>query len=159
AYVEATGFRPFWAVTKHADIVQIAAQPERFSSAQGITLAREGSPPMPPSEILVLLDPPKHGPVRRLVSRRFTPRAVRSRRDEVERIALDVLEDAATGVDSGAGDFVEGIAAPFPLGVIAWILGVPSTDWQLLFRWTNEIIGKDDPEYRRDGESPGQTIK
>jgi cytochrome P450 len=36
---------------------------------------------------------------------------------------------------------------------------VPSADWQLLFRWTNEIIGKDDPEYRREGESPGQTIK
>jgi len=29
----------------------------------------------------------------------------------------------------------------------------------LLFRWTNEVIGKDDPEYRRPGESPGQTIK
>jgi cholest-4-en-3-one 26-monooxygenase len=154
AYVEADGYRPFWALTKHADIVQVASQPERFSSAQGITLAREGAPPMPPSEILVLLDPPKHGPVRRLVSRRFTPRAVRGRRDDVERIALDVL-----GGLGGGPDFVEHVAAPFPLGVIAWILGAPSSDWQLLFRWTNEIIGKDDPEYRRQGESPGQTIK
>jgi cytochrome P450 len=52
---------------------------------------------------------------------------------------------------------VERIAAPFPLGVVAWVLGVPSDDWQLLFRWTNEVIGKDDPEYRRPGESPGKT--
>ncbi|HEX4490876.1 MAG TPA: cytochrome P450, partial [Acidimicrobiia bacterium] len=156
AYIEAPGYRPFWAVTKHADIVKVASQPERFSSAQGITLAREGAPPIPPSEILVLLDPPKHGPVRRLVSRRFTPRAVRERRDDVERIAVDVLDAAGT---EACGDFVERVAAPFPLGVIAWILGVPSADWQLLFRWTNEIIGKDDPEYRREGESPGQTIK
>ena len=43
--------------------------------------------------------------------------------------------------------------------MIAWILGVPSDDWELLFRWTNEVIGKDDPEYRRPGETPGQTIK
>jgi cholest-4-en-3-one 26-monooxygenase len=43
--------------------------------------------------------------------------------------------------------------------VIAWILGVPSDDWGLLFRWTNEVIGKDDPEYRRPGETPGQTSK
>jgi cytochrome P450 len=58
-----------------------------------------------------------------------------------------------------AGDFVERIAAPFPLGVIAWLLGVPRADWELLFRWTNEVIGKDDPEYRRPGESPGATSK
>jgi len=43
--------------------------------------------------------------------------------------------------------------------VIAWILGVPKDDWHHLFRWTNEIIGKDDPEYRRPGETPGKTIK
>ena len=43
--------------------------------------------------------------------------------------------------------------------MIAWVLGVPSDDWPLLFRWTNEVIGKDDPEYRRPGETPGQTIK
>jgi cholest-4-en-3-one 26-monooxygenase len=159
AYVEAPDFEPFWAITKHADILEVAKQPLRFSSAQGITLARAGQPPMPPSEILVLLDPPKHGPARRLVSGRFTPKAVRERRGDVERLAVEVLDDAAPDVESGSGDFVERIAAPFPLAVIAWILGVPSGDWELLFRWTNEIIGKDDPEYRRPGETPGQTIK
>jgi cytochrome P450 len=159
AWVEAPDWEPFWAVTKHADVMDVAKQPLRFSSAQGITLARAGQPPFPPSEILVLLDPPKHGPVRRLVSARFTPKAVRSRRDDVERIALDVLDDAEPTVASGNGDAVQHIAAPFPLAVIAWILGAPSTDWELLFRLTNEIIGKDDPEYRREGETPGQTIK
>jgi len=169
ARIEAPGYKPFWAVTKHADILQIAAQPLRFSSAQGITLARDGAAPVPPSEILVMIDPPRHGPMRRVVNARFTPRAVRGRSDDVERIAVDVLDRAANaGVPNGGllnagesseGDFVERIAAPFPLAVIAWILGVPRDDWELLFRWTNEIIGKDDPEYRLPGESPGQTMK
>ena len=162
ARVEPPGYEPFWAVTKHADILQIASQPLRFSSAQGITLARAGAGPMPPTEILVLLDPPKHAPMRRVASARFTPKAVRARQDDVERIALDVLGDPAGVSEPGAAgeyDFVEKIAAPFPLAVIAWILGVPAPDWQLLFRWTNEVIGKDDPEYRQPGESPGQTIK
>jgi cytochrome P450 len=158
-YVEAPDFAPFWAITKHADVMQVASQPQRFSSAQGITLARAGQPPLPPSEILVLLDPPKHGPVRRLVSAQFTPKAVRTKRDDVERIALDVLDTAAPAVAGAPADFVAHVAAPFPLAVIAWILGAPSSDWELLFRWTNEIIGKDDPEFRRDGETPGQTIK
>lgn len=164
ARIEAEGYEPFWAITKHADILQIASQPLRFSSAQGITLARAGARPIPPSEILVLLDPPRHAPMRRVASPRFTPKAVRARAGDVERIALDVLGDATPApkfgeVVSGEFDFVEKIAAPFPLAVIAWIIGVPKSDWELLFRWTNEVIGKDDPEYRRPGESPGQTIK
>jgi cytochrome P450 len=153
------GYQPFWAVTKHADILQISSQPLRFSSAKGITLARAGAGPMPPSEILVLLDPPKHAPMRRVASPRFTPKAVRARRADVERIALDVLDGAAPAGAAGELDFVERIAAPFPLAVIAWIIGVPTADWELLFNWTNEVIGKDDPDYRRPGESPGQTIK
>jgi cytochrome P450 len=159
ACIQAPGYEPFWAITKHADILQIASQPQRFSSAQGITLARAGTGPIPPSEILVLLDPPKHAPMRRVASPRFTPKAVRARGADVERIALDVLDDAAPAGASGEYDFVERIAAPFPLAVIAWILGVPKPDWGLLFRWSNEVIGKDDPEYRRPGETPGQTIK
>ena len=43
--------------------------------------------------------------------------------------------------------------------MISSILGVPRDDWQLLFRLTNEVIGKDDPEFRQPGESPGQTLR
>jgi cytochrome P450 len=158
AHIVADGYEPFWAVTKHADIMQIAAQPARFSSAQGITLARAGAAPVPPTDMLVMIDPPRHGRMRRVVNSRFTPRAVRSRQSEVERIAVDILEGAA--IDATAtDDFVTRVAAPFPLAVIAWIIGVPSSDWELLFRWTNEIIGKDDPEFRQPGESPGRTMK
>jgi cytochrome P450 len=152
------GYEPFWAVTKHADIVEISKQPLRFSSAQGITLRRAGAPVMH-SEMVVMLDPPRHGPVRRVANGRFTPRAVRERRPEIERIATEILDSTTPAGSSGELDFVERVAAPFPLAVIAWILGVPRDDWRLLFRWTNEVIGKDDPEYRRPGETPGQTIK
>ncbi len=159
AYIDPPGYVPFWAITKHADVLEVSSQPARFSNAQGITLAREGAAPVPPSEILVLLDPPKHGPMRRLVTRRFTPKAVRAKRDDIEHIALDVVDAAVPPGTSGELDFVERIAAPFPLALIAWILGVPSADWALLFRLSNEVIGKDDPEYRQPGESPGQTMK
>jgi cholest-4-en-3-one 26-monooxygenase len=158
AYLTPPGLEPFWAITKHADILEISKQPLRFSSAQGITLRRAGAAVMP-SEMVVMLDPPKHGPVRKVANARFTPRAVRARRDDIDRIAGEIVDDAAPLGAAGELDFVERIAAPFPLAVIAWILGVPSEDWELLFRWTNEVIGKDDPEYRRPGESPGQTIK
>jgi cytochrome P450 len=158
AYLDAPGHKPVWAITKHADITDIAARPREFSNAQGITLAKEGAPPIPPTDMVVLLDPPRHGPMRRLLTGQLTPRAVRTTRPHLERIANDLLERAMPG-SSGEVDFVNDVAAPFPLAVIAWRLGVPADDWHLLFRWTNEIIGKDDPEFRPAGESPGQTMK
>ncbi len=158
AYFAPPGFEPFWAITKHADILEISKQPLRFSSAAGITLRRAGAP-VHSSDMVVMLDPPEHGPVRKVANGRFTPRAVRARSDDIDRIAVEILDDAAPAGSERDLDFVERIAAPFPLAVIAWILGVPSEDWPLLFRWTNEVIGKDDPEYRRDGETAGQTIK
>jgi len=158
AYFAPEGYEPFWAITKHADVLEISKQPLRFSSEQGITL-RPAGVVFPPSEMVVMLDPPRHGPVRRVANGRFTPRAVRSQRDDIERIAVEILDAAAPAGASGELDFVERIAAPFPLAVIAWVLGVPSDDWELLFRWTNEVIGKDDPEYRRPGETAGQTSK
>jgi cytochrome P450 len=158
AYFAPPGYEPFWAITKHADVVELAKQPLRFSSAQGITLRTAGAPVFA-SEMVVMLDPPRHASMRRVASRRFTPRAVRDRRAEIDRIAAEVVDTAMPAGSADGLDFVERVAAPFPLAVIAWMLGVPRDDWELLFRWTNEIIGKDDPEYRRAGETPGQTIK
>ncbi len=158
AYLEPPGYLPFWAVTKHSDIVEVAARPERFSNAHGLMLGRPGAPAQP-SEMVVTLDPPRHGPLRRVAMPRFTPRAIRSRHAEIDRIAVTVLDDLAASGQTGEVDFVERVAAPLPIGVISWILGVPDEDWELLFHWTNEVIGKDDPEFRRPGETPGQTIR
>jgi len=151
------GWQPFWAITKHADIQAVATQPERFSSEHGLIIMPAGAPGQP-SEMIVTMDPPRHGPLRNVAIRRFTPRAVRERQAEIERITTEILDGiTADGIDEF--DFVERIAAPLPIGVISWLLGVPPSDWQLLFRWTNEVIGKDDPEFRRSGESPGQTLR
>ncbi len=113
AFLEPPGYEPFWAISKHADIVEIAAQPERFSSAQGLVLGRVGSP-IQPSEMVVTLDPPRHGPLRRVAMPRFTPRAVRSRHEEIDRITVEVLDDLVASDDAGEFDFVERIAAPSP---------------------------------------------
>lgn len=158
AYFEADGYEPFWAVTKHADIQSVASQPERYSNEHGLFIMAPGAMGQP-TEMVVTLDPPRHGPLRRVAMRRFTPRAIRSRLDEIERIAIEILDDVAATEGAEEFDFVERVAAPLPIGVISWILGVPQSDWQLLFHWTNEVIGKDDPEFRRPGETPEQTIR
>ena len=157
AYIEPPGYPPFWAVTKHADIMKVASQPQLFSSAGGITLDMDLSGMDAVPEMIVYLDPPRHGPMRQIVNKKFLKSAVRSRTEEIERIAAGVVDLAATHGEIGECDFVDTFAAPFPVAVISWVLGVPRSDWEHHFRWTNEIIGKDDPEYRRPGETPDQT--
>ena len=48
------------------------------------------------------------------------------------------------------------VSAPLPIAVIAWLLGVPESDWNLLFDWTNRTIGSGDPEYQQPGQDAGR---
>jgi cholest-4-en-3-one 26-monooxygenase len=96
------------------------------------------------------MDPPDHGKYRNVASKYFTPRAIRSLEPEVARITRDVIDDAAA---HDGGDFVAAISARITIAVIAEMLGVPRPDWELLFRWTNEVIAPEDPEFQRGGSA------
>jgi hypothetical protein len=39
------------------------------------------------------------------------------------------------------------------------MLGVPKSDWKLLFDWTNRTIGAGDPEYQEQGKTPDETAR
>src|SRR6478609_5962303 len=100
AYFAPEGYEPFWAITKHADILEISKQPLLFSSASGITLRRAGAPIFG-SDMVVMLDPPQHAPVRKVANGRFTPRAVRERRDDIERLAGEIVDEGAPAAAVG----------------------------------------------------------
>lgn len=151
---------PFWAITKHADVIEISKQPERFLSGPRLTLTH--LPERRTDEFpttLIQMDPPQHGVFRQMVSRRFTPHALQRWRPEIERIGKEIVD--ALGGDGGSGecDFVHEVSAPLPIAVIAWILGVPGSDWRLLFDWTNRVIGAGDPEYQEPGKGPNATAR
>ena len=148
----------FWAITKYDDIVTIGRQPEIFSSDTPVVRDQDmidNQADMPKS--LIQLDPPIHSKYRQLVSKRMTPRKVAKLHDQIEAIAIRTLEDLEAREAEGC-DFVQTVAAPLPIAVIAYMLGVPAEDWELLFTWTNESAGASDPEYRRDGETVAETM-
>ncbi len=149
---------PFWAITKHADIIEISMQPERFLNAPRLTISHEPERQMtefPPT--LIQMDPPKHGIFRKLVQKRFTPRALRQIDSDIERIGKEIVDAMVQGGDYGECDFVQKVSAPLPIAVIAWLLGVPRDDWEQLFDWTNRTIGSSDPEYQEEGKTPKET--
>ena len=155
-WYERENVEPFWVITKHADIIEISKQPELFLNAPRLAVFTKDLPPPPEGTVrhLLNMDPPDHARYRRLASSWFTPRAIRAMDEKVARVTREVL-DAAGDVTSG--DFVAAISARITIAVIAEMLGVPRSDWELLFRWTNEVIAPQDPEFQRDGADARET--
>ena len=147
---------PFWAITKHADIIELSKQPELFLNEPRLAVFTLDLPPPPEGTIrhLLNMDPPEHASYRRLASGWFTPRAIRSMDEKVARVTREVIDDAAR---RDGGDFVQDVSARITIAVIAEMLGVPRKDWETLFRWTNEIIAPQDPEFQK-GQTAEETI-
>jgi cytochrome P450 len=150
---------PFWAITKHEDIVRLSRQPHELLNAPRLAVFPEFAPPEEDERIarhLLVMDAPDHRAYRKLAAPWFTPRAIRRLEPSIERIARELLDELAAVGEGREIDFVTRVAAPLPLSVLADLLGVPRSDWQLLFRWTNAIVGSQDPEYRA-AESPEES--
>jgi cytochrome P450 len=95
-------------------------------------------------QLLINMDDPQHARIRKVVTALFTPRAVRGLVESVGGHARAVV---ARAVRAGGFDAVEDLAAELPLLVLADLLGVPPADRHLLYRWSNQLVGFDDPEY------------
>jgi cytochrome P450 len=150
-WYERSQFDPFWVVTKHSDIVWSSRHPKLLLNAPRLAVFANDVPPPPEtvSRHLLNMDPPDHVKYRQVASKRFTPRAVQGWEPKIRRITRDVIDAAAQHEQI---DFVKDVSAPITIAVIALMLGVPEHDWPLLFRWTNEIIAPEDPEFQRDGD-------
>jgi cholest-4-en-3-one 26-monooxygenase len=147
---------PFWAITRHADIVELSKQPELFRNEPLLAIFPNEmpEPEEQPARHLLNMDPPDHGKYRRVAAKQFTPRTVTDLAPHVEEMTREVLDAAAA---KGQGDFVADVSAPITIGVIADMLGVPASDRQLMFRWTNEVIAPTDPEFQRG--LPAETLE
>ncbi|MDE0886583.1 MAG: cytochrome P450 [Myxococcota bacterium] len=160
-WYDGSGGDPFWVITKHADITAIGKLPEQFISGP---LLVQSHLPIPKERMefprtLIQLDPPKHGVYRRLISKRFTPRALKRFHHDIEEIGKEIVDDLLARGSEGECDFVDSISAPLPIAVIAWMLGLPKQDWGRLFDWTNRIIGAQDPAFRTEGKTPDEAAQ
>jgi cytochrome P450 len=159
-FVERPGQESYWAITRHEDIVAISRRPDRFENGPRLVMSLEqGIGDEFPVRMLLNMDPPEHHAFRSIVSKRFTPRALRQIADQVDGIASDILDRVEVHGSRGETDFVESVSALLPIWVIAEMLGVPRSDWERLFHWTNRTIGAGDPEYREEGKSAVETMQ
>ena len=142
---------PYWAVTRHADIVEASRHPELFCSGQGTNIAD-----LPPDFVeffgsMINMDDPRHARMRRIVSRGFTPRQLESMKADVEGVASGIVDEI---IERGECDFVTEVAARLPLRIIVDMMGIPRSDEEYIFDRTNVILGFSDPEYVDDLDDP-----
>jgi cytochrome P450 len=115
----------------------------------------EQQPPMPEelrplSRSILLLDPPDHTRLRKLVQPSFTGRGMQALRGNIQQIADDFLDkaerDAAERGEATPDrwmDLIEAFAYPFPVTVISDMLGIPREDRETIRGWTENLLSAD----------------
>lgn len=133
----------FWAVTRHADVVQVSRDQAKYSSWLGGVMLPDSDPDLLAGSRLMMLyqDPPEHTLYRRLVSRSFTPRAAEAWRQRIERLAVRIVDAVAP---RGECEFVSEVAGEMPSLVVGELMGIPSDDARRLYHLT-EVMHSADP--------------
>ena len=159
ALVDNPPYRPFWAITKHADIMAIERDNNLFLSeprpllmpADGEDLLKAQQEAGMGLRTLIHMDDPHHRKVRAIGADWFRPKAMRDlkvRVDELAKRYVDTMRDIGPECD-----FVADIAVNFPLYVILSLLGLPESDFPRMLKLTQEMFGGDDAEHQR-GDTP-----
>jgi hypothetical protein len=134
--------RGFWALSRHADVLAAFRDSERFSSAEGVTIDPAASGPRAHETMSFLaMDPPRHGRMRGLVSRAFTPRRVATMEGDIRALTVEHL---APALDGGSFDFVADLAGKVPMDVISQLLGVPQADRAELRRRSDLVVHREE---------------
>ena len=133
----------FWALSRHADVIDAFRDSERFSSAHGVSLEPSAyGPDAHRTSSFIAMDPPMHGRMRGLVSRAFTPRRVEKLEPDIRALARTHLDRAlADGPDM---DLIADLAGKLPMDVISELIGVPAADRDELRRLADLVLHREE---------------
>ena len=140
----------YYALTRHADVVEASRHPELFSSEP----TSNSIPDMPRYLAtyfgsMINMDDPRHARLRRIVSRAFTPKLVSGLRTDIETASARIVDDLLA---HRAGDFVAEAAARLPMQVICTMMGIPERQQAMVLRAHQPHPGRQRPGVHR---SPG----
>ena len=159
--VEAEGFNPFWAITKHADVIEIERQHDKWLNEPrpilGPKISDEQQAAMGGAiRTLISMDAPDHPLMRAITADWFLPKSLSRLDDRIAELAKRYVDRMAEL--GGECDFMTDVAVHYPLYVILSILGLPEEDFPLMLKLTQELFGASDPEMQR-GATPEESIQ
>jgi cytochrome P450 len=148
----------YYALVRHADVLEASRRPEVFCSGRGATSIADL--PVEFNEYfgsMLNIDDPRHARLRRIVSRAFTPRMIASFEQDVRRAATTIVDDLLA---AGPCDFVSHVAARLPLKIICDMMGIPDDQYDMVLANSNIILSGFDPEFVGENmsEAVGQLL-
>jgi cytochrome P450 len=157
SWVEVPNYRPFWAITKHADVLDIERNNALFTNwPRPVLTTAEGDELQAAAGVrtLIHLDDPQHRVVRAIGADWFRPKAMRALKVRVDELAKNYVDKMmAVGPEC---DFVQEVAVNYPLYVIMSLLGIPESDFPRMLKLTQELFGSDDSEFKRGSSNEDQ---
>ncbi|WP_111512466.1 cytochrome P450 [Mycobacterium kyogaense] len=141
-----------WALTRYDDVFYASRHPEIFSSAGGIVIGDQSPELAEYFGSMIAMDDPRHTRLRNIVRSAFTPKVLALIEDSVRARAARLVSDMVTGHPDGQADLVAEFSGPLPLQIICDMMGIPESDHQRVFHWTNVILGFGDPDIATDFE-------
>lgn len=172
-WYEREGIDPFYAVTRHEDVLTISKNSEVFVNSRRLRLQSiedderqamsmkirnemRGWDPDEPTDF-ILMDDPRHRNFRSLIAKRFTPASLRKLEGHFAHLSQQFAEEFASELDRAAArgepcDFVKGFAEKLPLAAIGEMMGLPADDWKRLKQLTNVMIGAPERDFFEPGE-------
>lgn len=134
----------FWSVMNYHEIVKVLRDTETFTSERFTNLEEVDQEQEEARRSLLETDGMRHRALRRILQGEFTPQAVAKYETFLRGLTATTLDNAFA---KGEFDFVEDVAADFPIRVLARIMDVPDEDTPKLIEWGNRMIGNTDPEH------------
>ena len=129
----------FWALSRHADVLDGFRRPHTFSNSQGVALEALSEHAHHVMSMLAM-DPPQHGKVRGLVSKVFTPRRVRALEPAIRARSVELID---AFVERGEAEFIDDFAGILPMDVISEIIGIPAVDRAEIRRLADLVVHRE----------------
>ena len=156
----------FWILTRYEDVLHVLRDPRFSADRLKSPLVQQNLERMPPflrqsaegMRSMLVMDPPDHTRLRKLVNKAFTPKRIAALRPHIEELVDRLVSDA---VEAGAFDLIHDIAEPLPAIVIAELLGVPPSDHRQFREWSGALIavaGNPDPSLQAAGAEASQNL-
>jgi cytochrome P450 len=140
---EPAGGPGFWSVVRYDDIVTASKDTRTFSSSRGVSFEEPTDEDMAARRTIIDTDPPAHTKLRKILSGRFTQRAVAVYQHFVETLTEQVLD---TGLATEPFDFIDAVAKEVPIRVLARIMGLPADELPLFIDLGDRLIANTDPD-------------
>ena len=150
SWVDVPNYRPFWAITKHADVMDIERANTLFTNSPRPVLTTAAGDEQQAAigvKTLIHHDDPEHRAIRAIGGDWFRPKAMRALKVRIDELAKRYVDQMfSAGPES---DFVQEVAVNYPLYVIMSMLGLPESDFPQMLKYTQELFGTDDEEMQR----------